>query len=115
MADDLACVVGRDQREGEGSGSPERVDHRRLRLMALRHVGEGGFGERADRGDIGFAFVADDHRRQERRAALTRAAASATAASRAALASSSVRVRSGARKRSASASDLRPSPTCGPA
>ena len=40
--------------------------------------------------------------------------ASSTAASRAAAVSFSVRVRSGARKRSAKASDLRPSPTCGP-
>ena len=37
-----------------------------------------------------------------------------TAASRAALASSSVSVRSAARNRSASVSDLRPSPICGP-
>ena len=43
-----------------------------------------------------------------------RSAASATAASRAAPASASVSVRSGARKRSAKASDLRPSPTWAP-
>ena len=43
-----------------------------------------------------------------------RCTASSTAASRAAAVSVSVRVRSGARKRSAKASDLRPSPTCWP-
>ena len=43
-----------------------------------------------------------------------RSAATATAVSRAALASSSVSVRSGARKRRASVTDLRPLPTCGP-
>ena len=41
-------------------------------------------------------------------------AAAATAASRADAASASVNVRSGARKRSAKASDFFPSPTCGP-
>ena len=51
---------------------------------------------------------------QARCSAPTRSAAALTAASRAALASSSVRVRSVARNRSASASDLRPSPICGP-
>ncbi len=43
-----------------------------------------------------------------------RCTASSTAASRAAAVSFSVSVRSGARKRSAKASDLRPSPTCWP-
>lgn len=51
---------------------------------------------------------------QRRCTAPTRSAAARTAASRAALASSSVNVRSAARNRSASASDLRPSPIWGP-
>ena len=53
-------------------------------------------------------------KRHARCSAPTRSAAAATAASRAALASSSVSVRSAARNRSASVSDLRPSPICGP-
>jgi class 3 adenylate cyclase len=51
---------------------------------------------------------------QPRWTAPTRRDASATAASRAAVASSTVRVRSGARNRSAYASDALPSPTCAP-
>ena len=52
--------------------------------------------------------------RAQRWTAPHRSAARATAASRAAPVSASVRVRSGARKRSAKASDLRPSPTWAP-
>ena len=51
---------------------------------------------------------------RQRWTAPVRSAASATAASRAALVSSSVSVRSGARKRSAKASDFLPAPTCSP-
>ncbi len=54
----------------------------------------------------------DSGRRQPRSTAPVRSAARATAVSRAADASSTVSVRSSARKRSAYARDLRPSPSC---
>jgi hypothetical protein len=66
MADDRAAHLG-DQRQREVAVGAQCIDDRRLGAFAVRMVGEGDFGDPADRRLVAGALLADRPRRRHSR------------------------------------------------